>query len=298
MTSEERLVTTRLTRRQFMGATAAATVAAFVEGREPRLLAAPAPVATADAVIVLWMAGGMAQTETFDPKTLHAVRTRREGRTGPQHLPDDRHRGRSHQVHARTRAGWQGHRSRRGDTDVHGGGPGLHPALAPSVSLAHRLHPAASDGHAPLGLGRREDARPEESDHARLRRDRPEHGDRRRERRGQGISHRRVPGRRTRPVPDRQSARRGGKRAAGQRARRAALHHSSSTVRATGRAASRPRNTPATFSASRSSARSIPPTGSSDRRRRRPSTSRSSPRRPSTRTIRVGSARVACWPDA
>ncbi len=69
MTSEERLVTTRLTRRQFMGATAAATVAAFVEGREPRLLAAPAPVATADAVIVLWMAGGMAQTETFDPKT-------------------------------------------------------------------------------------------------------------------------------------------------------------------------------------------------------------------------------------
>ena len=77
MTSEERLVTTRLTRRQFMGATAAATVAAFVEGREPRLLAAPAPVATADAVIVLWMAGGMAQTETFDPNTLYPVRAGR-----------------------------------------------------------------------------------------------------------------------------------------------------------------------------------------------------------------------------
>ena len=69
MMTEEQLVTTRLSRRQFMGATAAATVAAFVEGREPRLQAASAPKATADAVIVLWMAGGMAHTETFDPKT-------------------------------------------------------------------------------------------------------------------------------------------------------------------------------------------------------------------------------------
>ena len=69
MISEEQLVTTRLTRRQFMGATAAATFAAFVEGREPQLRAASGPKATADAVIVLWMAGGMAHTETFDPKT-------------------------------------------------------------------------------------------------------------------------------------------------------------------------------------------------------------------------------------
>jgi len=69
MISEEAFVTDRLTRRQFIGTTAAAAVAAFVEGREPRLQAAPAPAATADAVIVLWMAGGMAHTETFDPKT-------------------------------------------------------------------------------------------------------------------------------------------------------------------------------------------------------------------------------------
>jgi hypothetical protein len=74
MTREERLIHARLTRRQFTGATAAATLAALA-GREPTLLAsqaaaaAPAkPRATADAVIVLWMAGGMAQTETFDPK--------------------------------------------------------------------------------------------------------------------------------------------------------------------------------------------------------------------------------------
>jgi uncharacterized protein (DUF1501 family) len=68
MTREERFITAQLTRRRFLGATAGATLAAFVEGREPRLVASQTRPATADAVIVLWMAGGMAQTETFDPK--------------------------------------------------------------------------------------------------------------------------------------------------------------------------------------------------------------------------------------
>ena len=81
MTREEQFIYSQVSRRGFMGATAAATLAALV-GREPTLLRAeqePAPAApgtaapaaraaTADAVIVLWMAGGMAQTETFDPK--------------------------------------------------------------------------------------------------------------------------------------------------------------------------------------------------------------------------------------
>jgi uncharacterized protein (DUF1501 family) len=46
-----------------------ATLAALI-GAEPQLLraAATAPPPTADAVIILWMAGGMAQTETWDPK--------------------------------------------------------------------------------------------------------------------------------------------------------------------------------------------------------------------------------------
>jgi len=46
-----------------------ATLAALT-GAEPQLLraAATSPPPTADAVIVLWMAGGMAQTETWDPK--------------------------------------------------------------------------------------------------------------------------------------------------------------------------------------------------------------------------------------
>ncbi len=54
-----------VTRRDWLKA---ATAAALMGG-EARLLAAPkAPAAKADAMILLWMAGGMAQTETFDPK--------------------------------------------------------------------------------------------------------------------------------------------------------------------------------------------------------------------------------------
>src|SRR5947207_814689 len=72
MTPDETFIYSRLSRRGFMGATAAATLSALV-GREPLLAQAPSaaasqPKPTADAVIVLWMAGGMAQTETFDPK--------------------------------------------------------------------------------------------------------------------------------------------------------------------------------------------------------------------------------------
>lgn len=65
---EERRIYGALSRRGFMGATAAATLAAL-SGREPIFAQGTPPrPATADAVIVLWMAGGMAQTETFDPK--------------------------------------------------------------------------------------------------------------------------------------------------------------------------------------------------------------------------------------
>src|SRR6266496_4324160 len=70
LTAEEQTVFSRLVgRRAFIGATAGATLAALA-GREPRRLQAQAsrPNPTADAVIVLWMAGGMAQTETWDPK--------------------------------------------------------------------------------------------------------------------------------------------------------------------------------------------------------------------------------------
>ena len=56
-----------LSRRHFLKSSAAATLAA-VQGA-PSLLAAPAkPEAKADTLILIWMAGGMAQTETWDPK--------------------------------------------------------------------------------------------------------------------------------------------------------------------------------------------------------------------------------------
>ncbi len=60
-----------LSRRQFLARAGAATLSALAAAcpREVRPAGeetVPAP--TADAVVLLWMAGGMAQTETFDPK--------------------------------------------------------------------------------------------------------------------------------------------------------------------------------------------------------------------------------------
>ncbi len=61
-------LSTGLPRRQFLQASAAASLAALTQ--TPRLLASPRPAqtATADTLILLWMAGGMAATDTFDPK--------------------------------------------------------------------------------------------------------------------------------------------------------------------------------------------------------------------------------------
>lgn len=66
--SAEKTLYRGLTRRDYMRQSAAAALAALA-GPAPKLFAQPAaPKATADTVILLWMAGGMAQTETFDPK--------------------------------------------------------------------------------------------------------------------------------------------------------------------------------------------------------------------------------------
>ncbi len=62
-----RELSSRLSRRFFMKASAAATLAALRGA--PRLFSASTgPEAKADTLILIWMAGGMAQTETWDPK--------------------------------------------------------------------------------------------------------------------------------------------------------------------------------------------------------------------------------------
>jgi len=62
-----------MTRRDYMRQLAAAAMAALTAGAPVSLAAeGTAPKATADSVILLWMAGGMAQTETWDPKTYTA----------------------------------------------------------------------------------------------------------------------------------------------------------------------------------------------------------------------------------
>ena len=57
-----------LSRRHFLRASAGATLSALAGGPPRTLRGSTSPEAKADTMILLWMAGGMAQTETFDPK--------------------------------------------------------------------------------------------------------------------------------------------------------------------------------------------------------------------------------------
>src|SRR6266581_3384418 len=69
MNREEKRIFSTMRRRDFLNVTASAALTALAGGA-PRQLFGQAPKLqpTADTVILLWMAGGMAQTETFDPK--------------------------------------------------------------------------------------------------------------------------------------------------------------------------------------------------------------------------------------
>src|SRR3954466_1759675 len=74
-------------RREFLQKTSAATMAAFAAGAPmssllsgcSRTLKPGQTTGTADTVILLWMAGGMAHTETFDPKRYTPYETGMEG---------------------------------------------------------------------------------------------------------------------------------------------------------------------------------------------------------------------------
>jgi hypothetical protein len=67
MNREEKQILSSMRRRDFLHIPASAALAALA-GSAPKRLFASKIEPTADTLIVLWMAGGMAQTETFDPK--------------------------------------------------------------------------------------------------------------------------------------------------------------------------------------------------------------------------------------
>src|SRR6478672_8176459 len=61
--------TPKLHRRKFLSVLTKASAAALALDHVRVSQGAPSPrVATADCLVLLWMAGGMAHTETFDPK--------------------------------------------------------------------------------------------------------------------------------------------------------------------------------------------------------------------------------------
>ena len=70
---------TNWSRRDFLKTASAATLTALAANYQRQLLAAdatqPKVNPTADTIIVLWMAGGMAHTETFDPKRYNPFET-------------------------------------------------------------------------------------------------------------------------------------------------------------------------------------------------------------------------------
>src|SRR4030088_1115165 len=67
MNREEKQILSSMRRRDFLHIPASAALAALA-GSAPKRLSAAKIEPTADTMILLWMAGGMAQTETFDPK--------------------------------------------------------------------------------------------------------------------------------------------------------------------------------------------------------------------------------------
>ena len=257
---EERAIYRSVSRRGFMGATAAGTLAALA-GSEPLLRASQAAPkkTTADAVIVLWMAGGMAQTETFDPKRYTPF---------APGVPIDQVLSTFPAIdtavdHIKFTAGLEqiGRVIDRGTVirGVHGRRPRLHPALAAPVPLAHRLRAAAADGDAAHRLGDLADARATTSGHAGVHGDRPDRGGRRRDRHAQGVPHRRLPRLRARALPDRRSAGCGscGAAAEGRHRRRASAAGAQLFRRCSRRTPST--STAATSSANRWCARSTPP---------------------------------------
>ncbi len=167
----------RVSRRGFMGATAAATLSALV-GREPRLAGvaggsaddAPPPMPSS---CCGWPAAWRRPRRSIRSATRRSRRACRSSRSSARFR-----RSTPRSTTSSSRKGLeqiaQRDRSRHGHPHVQRRRPRLHPALAAPVSLAHRLHPAAADGDAAPRRGDLEDARAEESGHAGVHRHRPD----------------------------------------------------------------------------------------------------------------------------
>src|SRR5438132_4130102 len=69
MNREEKCIRSSLSRRGFLNVSAQAALGALAAGAPRHVFGQTPRIAPkADTLILLWMAGGMAQTETFDPK--------------------------------------------------------------------------------------------------------------------------------------------------------------------------------------------------------------------------------------
>ena len=94
-------------RRDFLATASAALLGTLAAGR-PRILKGAEGKEeeirpTADCVVVLWMAGGMAHTETFDPKRYTPFEKGLESNTRLEHVSLDSDGGRHHPHFAGTR---------------------------------------------------------------------------------------------------------------------------------------------------------------------------------------------------
>ena len=133
-------------RREFLATASAALLGALAAGR-PRVLRADDDdsgkdekiTPTADCLIVLWMAGGMAHTETFDPKRYTpfemGLASNKVLSTFPS-IPTAVDNIRISQGLEKIAAS---PRPRHADPHARGRRHGEHPPLAAPVPLAHRL---------------------------------------------------------------------------------------------------------------------------------------------------------------
>ncbi len=140
-----------VSRRNFLKSASVATLSALAAG-EPRLWAGETkpeqPKATADTLILLWMAGGMAAPETFDPKRYQPFEVGLPVEKVMSTFPAIDTAVDNIKICAR--AGEHRQRDGPGHADplARAARPGAHSALAASVSLAHRLRAAADGGRA------------------------------------------------------------------------------------------------------------------------------------------------------